>query len=194
MAKMIIEGVGAFSHHFPKLATVVTARAKGKDNAMAVAWHTSLSRNPPRYGIAIAPTRLTYQLIIESREFGINFLPFERVELVAAVGGSGGGQMDKFQRFNIATDKPAKTKVPILRDAYAAYECRLVDDRDYGDHHLLVGEVIAVHRREDAFTTDEALNLDKISPILYLGSDLYLTTSKGTMKHLDRNVYGKPVK
>ena len=191
MAKVIGEDIGAFSQHYPKLAAIVTAQANGRENAMAVAWHTSISAKPPLYGVSIAAKRFTYQLIADSKEFGVNFLPFEMAELVASVGGSDGREVDKFRRFNIAQDKPVKTAVPILSAAYAAYECKLVDDRGYGDHRLLVGEIVAIHQLTDAFTLEETLDLTRVSPILYLGHELYLTASKGTVRSLDRNVYGK---
>jgi len=191
MAKVISQDVGAFYQHYPKVAIIVTAHAKGRDNAMAVAWHTSISSRPPLYGVAISPRRFTYQLIADSKEFGVNFLPFDAAELVASVGGSKGQEVDKFQRFNIARDKPLKTAVPILKTAYAAYECKLVDDRSYGDHQLLVGEIVAVHWLKDAFAPEEILDLDKIYPILYLGKEIYTTISKDTARTLDRKVYGK---
>ena len=37
MTKVISEGIGTFSQHYPRVATIVTAQAKGKANAMAVA-------------------------------------------------------------------------------------------------------------------------------------------------------------
>ena len=157
---------------------------------MAVAWHAPISLQPPLYGVSISPKRFTYQLIADSKEFGINFLPFEAAELVASVGGSKGSEVDKFQRFNIAKNKPVMTAVPILEAAYAAYECQLVDDRSYGDHRWLVGEIVAVHLLREAFTPEETLDLEKVSPILYLGHELYLTTSKD-ISCLDREVYGK---
>ena len=190
MDKVITEDIGAFSQHYPKVAVVVTAQAGGRDNAMAVAWHTSISLKPPLYGVSISPKRFTYQLIADSKEFGVNFLPLAKAELVASVGGSKGYEIDKFQRFNIARDKPVKTAVPILKDAYAAYECKLVDDRGYGDHRWLVGKIVAVHRLREAFTPEETLDLEKVSPILYVGNELYLTTSKD-IRYLDREVYGK---
>ena len=190
MTKLASEDIGAFYQHYPRVAVVVTAQASGRANAMAAAWHTSISAEPPLYGVAISPKRLTYQLIAESKEFGINFLPFAKAELVASVGGSKGSEVDKFHRFNIARDKPVKTAVPILKAAYAAYECKLVDDRGYGDHRLLVGEIVAVHLLRGTLTSEETLDLAKVSPILYLGHDLYLTTSKD-MTYLDRKVYGK---
>ena len=191
MAKVISEDIGAYYHHYPRVAAIVTAQAKGRQNAMAVAWHTSIAFEPPLYGISISPERFTYQLIVESKEFGVNFLPFSEAELVASVGGSKGEEIDKFRRFDIARDKPVKTAVPILKDAYAAYECKLVDDRGYGDHRLLVGEIVVVHLLEEAFAPEETLDLTKVSPILYLGSERYLTVSAETIKYLDRKVYGK---
>ncbi len=191
MAKVISEDIGAFSQHYPRVAVIVTAQAKGKANAMAVAWHLVISVNPPLYGVSIAPQRFTYELIADSKEFGVNFLPFEMAELAASVGGSSGREMDKFQKFNIALDKPVKTAVPILKDAYAAYECKLVDDKLYGDHRLLVGEIVAVHWREEAFSPEGTLDLDRINPALYLGRDIYLTTTKDKVRRLDRKVYGK---
>jgi len=190
MTKLVTEDTGAFYQHYPRVAVVVTAQASGRANAMAAAWHTSISAEPPLYGVAISAKRFTYQLIAESKEFGINFLPFAKAELVASVGGSKGSEVDKFHRFNIAREKPVKTAVPILKAAYAAYECKLVDDRGYGDHRLLVGEIVAVHVLREALTPEETLDLAKVSPILYLGHDLYLTTSKD-MTYLDRKVYGK---
>jgi len=191
MAKVISEGIGTFSQHYPRVAVIVTAQAKEQANAMAVAWHSVISVNPPLYGVSIAPKRFTYQLIAQSKEFGVNFLPFEMAELVASVGGSSGREIDKLQKFNIALDKPVKTAVPILKDAYAAYECKLVDDRLYGDHRLLMGEIVAVHWLEEAFTREGILDSDRISPILYLGRDVYLTTAKNTVRHIDREVYGR---
>jgi len=190
MDKVVTEDIGAFYQHYPKVAVVVTAQAGGKDNAMAAAWHTSISLKPPLYGVAISPKRFTYQLITQSREFGVNFLPLAKAELIASVGGSKGCEIDKFHRFNIDRDKPLKTAVPILKAAYAAYECQLVDDRDYGDHRWLVGEIVAVHMLREVFTTEGTLDPEKVSPALYLGGDFYVTTSKD-VRYLDHEVYGK---
>jgi flavin reductase (DIM6/NTAB) family NADH-FMN oxidoreductase RutF len=191
MAKVVGEDIGEYYQHYPNIAAVVTAKAKGRQNAMAVAWHTPISFIPPLYGIAISAKRFTYQLIVDSKEFGVNFLPFEQAELVASVGGSSGREIGKFRRFNIAKDKPLNTQVPILKAAYAAYECQLVDDRGYGDHRLLVGEIVAVHLLKGAFGPEGTLDLAKVSPVLYLGSDRYLTASSESVKYLDRKVYGQ---
>jgi flavin reductase (DIM6/NTAB) family NADH-FMN oxidoreductase RutF len=188
MPKIITEDIGKFSQHYPKVAVIVTASARGRDDAMTAAWHSSISFKPPLYGIAVASKRFTYQLITESREFGINFIPSERASLAAAVGGTLGQQMDKFERFNIEKEKPLKIKSPILKDAYAAYECKLVDGKPYGDHIWIVGEIVAVHFLEEVFTQAEVLDLDKIKPLLYIGSDFYTSADKNSVSLVKRGI------
>ena len=186
MEKVISESIGAFYQHYPRVAVIVTAHAGDWDNAMAVAWHTSISKNPPLYAVSISPNHVTYRLIAQSKEFGINFMPDTKAELVAAVGGSKGSEVDKFKAFCIAKDNPANTAVPILKDAYAAFECKLVDDRLYGDHRLLIGEIVAVHYLKEAFMEDGTLNLEKVSPVLYLGNEQYLNVADCRIRTVNR--------
>lgn len=188
MSRIVTEDVGKFGQHYPKVAVIVTASARGRDDAMTAAWHTSISLRPPIYGVAVTSKRFTYQLITESREFGINFIPLEKASLAAAVGGTSGQHMDKFERFNIKKEKPLKTTAPILEDAYAAYECKLLDSKPYGDHIWLVGEIVAVHVSKEAFTPAEALDLDKIKPLLYIGSDFYASIDKDSVNFAKRGI------
>ena len=188
MPKIVTEDIGKFSQHYPKVAVIVTASARGRDDAMTAAWHSSISLKPPLYGIAIASKRFTYQLITESQEFGINFIPSEKASFAAAIGGTSGKKMDKFERFDIKKERPLKTTAPILKDAYAAYECKLVDSKPYGDHLWIVGEIVAVHFLEEAFTPAQVLDLDNIKPLLYLGSDFYASTDKNSVNFVKRGI------
>ena len=188
MPKIVTEDIGKFSHHYPKVAAIITASVRGRDDAMTAAWHSSISLKPPLYGIAISPKRFTYQLITESQEFGINFIPSEKASFAASIGGTSGQQMDKFERFNIKKEKPLKTGTPILKEAYAAYECKLVDSKPYGDHIWIVGEIVTVHFLEEAFTPAGILDLDKMKPLLYLGSDFYASTDKNSVSFIKRGI------
>lgn len=186
MKKTISENVGSYYQHYPRLALVVTASANGRGNATSIAWHTSISKKPPLFCISIANEHFTYKLITESKEFGVNFIPDDKAEMVAAIGGSKGSKMDKFKTFGIKEEKAIKTKVPLIEDAYASYECRLVDDRQYGDHHLLVGEVVAIHCAEEAFMDNGTMDIEKICPTLYMGNELYLNTDGCRIRSVER--------
>jgi flavin reductase (DIM6/NTAB) family NADH-FMN oxidoreductase RutF len=188
MPKIVTEAIGKFGHHYPRVAALVSAGAGGRDDVMTAAWHTFISLKPPLYGVAITTRRFTYQLIMESREFGVNFIPLDKASLAAAAGGTSGHQIDKFERFHIQKETSLKTTAPVLKDAYAAYECRLVDTRPYGDHIWVVGEIVAVHFLEEAFTPAEFLDLERVKPLLYLGSDYYASTDKNSVSFVKRGI------
>jgi flavin reductase (DIM6/NTAB) family NADH-FMN oxidoreductase RutF len=190
MTRDVTGDTGSYYQHYPRVAVVITAHHQGRDNAMAAAWHTPISFTPPLFGVVIAAKRFTYNMVMESREFGINFIPFSEVELIARMGANSGRDVDKFRQFKIEKQEPLKTQVPVLTAAYAAYECCLVDDREYGDHRLLVGEIVAVHRRREAFDDLEVLDLARVSPALYLGDERYLPVSGDGARKLERRDFG----
>ncbi len=192
MARKRITGAGGYYQHNPRVPVIVTSHSQGRENAMAVAWHMAISHTPPLYGVSIAPKRYSYKLILESLEFGINFVPYDKAELIATAGGGSGHDVDKFSRFQLTKVKPLKTSVPILKDAYAAYECKLVDHRTYGDHELLVGEVLATHYDSECFDEQGILDLEQVAPTLYLGADIYVGIARESLQVLNRKgLYGK---
>jgi flavin reductase (DIM6/NTAB) family NADH-FMN oxidoreductase RutF len=188
MSKVVTDHVGAFSQHYPKVAAIVTAASHGEEDAMTAAWHSSMSLSPPLYGVSIAPKRHTYELIAESKEFGISFIAFEKAALAARIGGTAGREMDKFERLNIEKEKSLVSQAPVLRDAYAAYECKLVDSKAYGDHIWVVGEIVAVHFLEEVFTSDRVLDLAQVKPLLYLGAEFYATCDEGSASFIKRGI------
>jgi flavin reductase (DIM6/NTAB) family NADH-FMN oxidoreductase RutF len=191
MLKVVAEDPGDFYQHYPRAAAIVTVNSEGRKNAMAVAWHCPVSFKPPIYGIAVSPKRFTYNMVVQSRHFAINFMPFEKIEMIAALGGSSGSFTDKFTEFNLAEDQPVKFDVPILRDAYASYECAVIDIRVFGDHAWIIGEILATHVAENLLKDNGVLDLALVNPALYLGGDTYCSTAGNTMKHLDREKLGR---
>ncbi|MFH1602633.1 MAG: flavin reductase family protein [Pseudomonadota bacterium] len=178
-----------YYYHYPAVATIVTSHADGNDNAMAVAWHTAISREPPIYGVSISPKRYTHGLIVASGEFVVNFVPWEKRELVAKVAGCSGREVQKFQAFGIAVASGKAVQVPVLADAYAAYECRVMEQRVMGDHDLFVGSIVAVHWNGETLNKGNMLDPEQAHPVLYLGGDCY-ATAKGNVL-LDRVALAK---
>jgi flavin reductase (DIM6/NTAB) family NADH-FMN oxidoreductase RutF len=190
MLKAVAEDVGAFYHHYPRTAAIVTVNHEGRKNAMAVAWHCPVSFKPPMYGIAVAPKRFTYHMITGAGQFGINFIPFDKAETIAAVGGSSGSFTDKFTQFELLEDSAIKTEVPVLKDAYAAYECEVNDYRIFGDHAWIIGQVLAVHTNREVFKQDGTLDLALLQPSLYLGAETYCAADQNSVKVLERDKFG----
>ena len=75
-------------------------------------------------------------------------------------------------------------QTPIFDEAYVCFECKVADIRAYGDHDLFVGQVLAIHEEEKIFSPEGVLDTGKIHPLLYLGSDFYITINPDTLKHV----------
>jgi flavin reductase (DIM6/NTAB) family NADH-FMN oxidoreductase RutF len=173
-----------FQYFYPYTVNLVGARSEDRLNFMACAWHTALSFEPPLFGVLIAKKRLTHKVISQAGEFTVNFLSANKAKLSAQMGRISGYDLDKIEEFHVKLGPAKIIRSPIIADAYACLENKLIDIRSYGDHDLFVGEVLAVHVEENAFTKEGVLDTWKTQPLLYLGSDLYITTNPETLKHV----------
>ena len=189
MTKTVCSQVDPFYFHYPAGATIITSHADDRDNAMAVAWHTAISREPPYYLISISSKRFTHKLVARTGEFVVNFMPIDKSEVVALVAGCSGKDVDKFDAFGIAAKPGSEVAAPVLADAFAAYECRVEERSTFGDHDLFVARIVAAQWEESAFKDDGMLDLDHTSPIVYMGGDTYSTATGGV--HHDREVLAK---
>jgi flavin reductase (DIM6/NTAB) family NADH-FMN oxidoreductase RutF len=118
---------------------VVTTRVNNTINGMTASWVSQVSLNPLLLMVSIAPPRYTHDLIKESRIFAINVLTGDQVDLGKRFGYKSGRKVDKFADLGYIT---AKTGAPILPQAYAYFDLKLVDAFPAGDHTLFVGEVL----------------------------------------------------
>lgn len=181
--KKIITEIKKFQYFYPYTVAIVGAQAGKRINYMACAWHTALSFEPPLFGILISKKRLTHQLISEAREFTANFISFDKVKLSAQMGRKSGHEIDKIKEFQVKLSPSKIIKSPLLEEAYVSFECKVADIKVYGDHDLFVGEVLAIHE-DESFSAEGVLDTGKIHPLLYLGSDFYITINPDTLEHV----------
>jgi flavin reductase (DIM6/NTAB) family NADH-FMN oxidoreductase RutF len=106
-------------------------------NAFTAAWVMQVSFNPLLLALSIDPHHSSYRLLKEGRAFSVNVLKK--------------GQLDLAEHFAqpASADKLAgrqwamgRTGLPLLPEALAWFECRLVDEHPAGDHMLVLGSVI----------------------------------------------------
>lgn len=114
-------------------------------------------------------------MILKAGEFTVSYLPFAFADRVAAMGRVSGRSVDKAKRFGLTLARPTTLRTPWVAEAYVAVECSLVDRHHFGDQTLLVGEVQALHRAEDAFDEDGVVRIEAVRPLVYLGSQRFAT-------------------
>ncbi len=185
-----------FYQYYPVIPAVIVVKSGDALDALACAWYSALSFDPPLFAISIAPRRYSYQMLKKSGEFTANFMEFDSAGTIAALGRTSGREIDKFAAYRIKTLPSTEIETPVLKDAYAAYECRIVKRHRTGDHDLFIGEVLAVHYKDKAFDKKNKLpSLSKLTPALYLGADHYVGIKSFTEVRIGKEeVMGKAMR
>jgi flavin reductase (DIM6/NTAB) family NADH-FMN oxidoreductase RutF len=165
---------------YPGMVAVVTSRYNGKQNVMASGWHTYVGSSPGIYGISIRKETYTYQLIEQGGVFGVHFMPASFSEMIQAVGTFSGQDIDKFDKFNIPYEQGLKTDIPVLTEAYFAYECKVMNVTSYGDHEWIAGEVLQRYQDKECFLENGLPDFNKLEIPLYVGRSTYLTLNQQT--------------
>ena len=138
--------------HFATGVTVVSTLAGDETWGMTANAVTSLSLDPPLVLVAVVRGSSTDEYLKASRCFAVNILAEDQRDLSTRY--SGPGPRD-FSDLNV---KKAVTGCPILVEAIAWVDCRVVNILPGGDHDIYVGEIL------DGGTHDHAKK-----PLLYFG-------------------------
>ncbi len=120
----------------------VTARHGREVSIMTANWLTQCSFEPPLLVLAAESDSHSRQLIENSRAFAINLYESGQRDLAGSLGRTFGKHPEKI---NEAAWAPGPlTGCPLLDDALAWAECRIVSSLPAGDHILFVAEVVEV--------------------------------------------------
>jgi flavin reductase (DIM6/NTAB) family NADH-FMN oxidoreductase RutF len=113
-------------------------------NAFTAAWVMQVSFDPLLLALSIHPHHSSYGLLKQSRAFSVNVLKKNQLDLAAHFGRPTGA--DKLASVEWTT---GRNGAPLLPEALAWFECRLVDEHPAGDHVLVLGKVIAGRLLDD---------------------------------------------
>jgi flavin reductase (DIM6/NTAB) family NADH-FMN oxidoreductase RutF len=127
------------------------------ENVMTAAAFHFYSFNPPHVMVGIRPQTLTYQLILEYQEFGINIPTTELLDSVRICGSVSGRVEDKFKKTGLTPIKGREIRSVIVGECPVNLECRVVHEVQFeGSHHWFVGEIVAAYV-EEHYSRDHAL-------------------------------------
>ncbi len=136
----------ALARKYPEQVVLVTTRSRaGRPNVMAVGWTCTVSSDPWMFLVGIDDEALTYANIRSTREFVVAFPSDRQAKETLFVGTRHGHRIDKFAACKLKTQPASIVKAPLVADAVANFECKLVEITRPGDCPLIVGKVVAAH-------------------------------------------------
>ncbi len=124
--------------------TLISAAAGGARNVMAAAWVMPIDFEPPKLAAVIAAETHTRKLIEASGEFVVCVPVAAQVDMTYGVGSCSGRDVDKFEKFSIATAPGALVEAPLIEGCAAWMECKVLDEAGVRERYdLVLAEVVA---------------------------------------------------
>lgn len=140
---------------------VLTVRSGDTQHGMSSSWATQVSGAPVLIMAAVDRQHFTHQVVLESRAFALNIVGTRSKHLEDYFYSARARRPNNLEPFALET---GPTGVPLLKDALASLDCRLVSSHAAGDHALFVGEVVEARVRD----ADKPLTSQDL-PYIYLG-------------------------
>ena len=139
---------------------------KGEKNIITLSWVGMVNSEPPMLSISVRPSRYSYQLIKETKEFVVNIPSAGQAEVVDACGLISGKKVDKFAKFNLTAERGSLQYAPLIAQCPISIECKLGPSLSLKSHELFVGEIVAVWASEEIITRGK-VDYTKLSVLGY---------------------------
>lgn len=122
-----------------------------KNNIITVAAVSFFSfGKTPMVMIGIVPTRYSFTLIQESRDYSINIPTKGLLEAVKFCGSRSGRDINKFEATGLTPRRAHKINSYLIDECPVSLECEVVHTIDLETSHVwFVGKIVAAHKRKD---------------------------------------------
>ena len=158
MSKVIWKG-GALTAPVPPC--MVTCGEGENANIITIAWTGIINTVPPKTYISVRPTRHSYGLIKESREFVINLTPASLIRAADYCGVYTGKKVRKFEKCGLHPAPASSVKCPILEESPLSLECRVTDVIPLGSHDMFLADIVAIDVDESLLDEQGKLHLER---------------------------------
>ncbi len=127
---------------FTTTCALITTDGPQGPNVMAAEWTFNVSYRPFLILLAIDPANRTHDMILESKEFGVNLVAEDQLAAMGFAGHYSKADTDKLSSRLFETFPAERIRAPLIRGAVLNAECRLVEHYPMGDHTAFLGEVL----------------------------------------------------
>ena len=134
---------------YPMRTFLIVSGREKEVNIMAADWLTYLSTEPVIIGVTIHPSHYTHHLIKKYKEFVISVPIVNMLKDVLIAGRKSGP--NKLKDMSITLVPSKKIKTPSIEETLANLECKVIDERSYGNYTLFVAEVVDYTQKGEAF-------------------------------------------
>jgi flavin reductase (DIM6/NTAB) family NADH-FMN oxidoreductase RutF len=166
---------GTFLYPIP--AVMVSCGTMEKSNIITVAWTGIINTDPAMVYISVRPSRYSYNLIKENKEFVINLTTKNLVRATDWCGVKTGIKVDKFKEMNLHKEKASIVSCPMIKESPVSVECEVVEEKNLGSHTMFIAKVVAINVDERYIDSNGAFDILKCDLVAYANGN-YLAMGK----------------
>ena len=139
----------------PIPAVMVSLGDMESSNIITVAWCGITNTVPPKTYISVRPSRHSFNIINERKEFVINLVPASLAKKADWCGIYTGKKVDKFQKCQLTKEKASVVSAPLIGECPISIECRVTDVIPLGSHHMFLADIVAVNVEKSLLDGDK---------------------------------------
>lgn len=162
---------GTFEYPIP--AVMVSCGDMEKSNILTIAWTGILNSDPAIVYISVRPTRYSYDIIKESKEFAINLTTEELAYATDWCGVRSGEKFDKFKEMKLTKQEANIVKCPLIKESPVSIECKVKEIVKLGSHDMFIAEVLCIDADEKYIDENGAFDISKCNLIAYANGGYY---------------------
>ena len=164
----------------PRAIAWVSSQAEdGTLNLAPFSYFTAVSANPPL--ILFCPgTRTvdngnkdTYHNVKATGEFVVNFVSIANAEAMNITATELPSDVDEFERAKLTPIASKIVSVPRVAESPIHFECKLHQLVSAGDGHVVIGEVVYMHFRDDVYQDGNYIDIEAYQPLARLAGSNY---------------------
>ena len=125
----------------PGPVVLMTTCYKDEIDVMAMSWTMPIEFEPPMFACIVSNRNHSFDLLKKSKECVINIPQEKMLDRVVKIGNVSGKKVDKFQKFNLLTEKAQTVKAPLLSECFANLESKVIDMRFVEKYGMFVLQV-----------------------------------------------------
>ena len=167
---------GTFIYPIP--AVMVSCGDMEKSNIITIAWTGILNTNPATVYISVRPTRYSYNIIKETKEFAINLTTTKLARATDWCGVKTGAKFDKFKEMNLHKEKANFINCPLIKESPVSIECKVKEIKNLGSHHMFIADVLSIDADDKYIDENGAFDISKCDLIAYANGGYYALGKK----------------
>lgn len=155
--------IGNDAFVLPMAQAILGSHHAGRPNYMALAWLTRANHKPCIMGICVHKSHASFEDILETRQFSLNF-PTRSMHVVTDyVGLVSGRRTDKSEVFSSFYGE--LDAAPLIEECPLCMACKVVEMMEFPTNSFIFGEVAQVFCNEDCLANGMP-DIAKLNPLL----------------------------